>query len=99
MAQSVELPTPDFGSGHDLMVHGTEPHVGFCSDSAQSLLGICSLHLPYLLSVSKLTLTKELIEDVGLIQITGILILKDSIHQGFLKPRPPFHFSKAVVFR
>ena len=35
MAQLVKRPTLDFGSGHDLMVPGTEPHVGFCADSAE----------------------------------------------------------------
>ena len=29
VAQSVKHATLDFGSGHDLMVRGTEPHVGF----------------------------------------------------------------------
>ena len=28
MAQSVNCPTLDFGSGHDLMVHEIDPHVG-----------------------------------------------------------------------
>ena len=30
MAQSVEYPTLDFGSGHDLMVHGIKPHQALC---------------------------------------------------------------------
>ena len=32
MAQSVKHPTLDFGSGHDLMVHGTEPHIELYAD-------------------------------------------------------------------
>ena len=35
MAQSVEPLTLDFGSGHDLTVHGFEPRVGLCADSAE----------------------------------------------------------------
>ena len=38
MAQSVEHPTLDFSSSHDLAVHGIEPQV-------QSLLGTLSLPL------------------------------------------------------
>ena len=37
VAQSVERQTLDFGSGHDLMVHGIKPGL-----SARSLLGILS---------------------------------------------------------
>ena len=25
----------DFGSGHDLAVHGFEPHIGLCADSSE----------------------------------------------------------------
>ena len=35
MAQSVEHPTLDFGSGHGLMVCEFEPHVGLCADSGE----------------------------------------------------------------
>ena len=35
MAQSVEHPTHDFGSGHDLLVHGMEPHVRLRADDAE----------------------------------------------------------------
>ena len=35
MAQSVKCPTLDFGSGHDLMVHGFKPRVGLCTDSIE----------------------------------------------------------------
>ena len=31
MAQSIKRPTLVFSSGHDLMVHEIEPHVGFCT--------------------------------------------------------------------
>ena len=34
MAQSFERPTFGFGSGHDFILHGFEPHVGLCADSA-----------------------------------------------------------------
>ena len=44
-AQSVEHPTLDFGSGHDLAVGEFKPHVRLCL-TAQSLLGILSLLLP-----------------------------------------------------
>ena len=35
VAQSVEHPTVDFGSGHDLTVGEIEPHVGLCADSME----------------------------------------------------------------
>ena len=35
MAQSVERPTLDFGSGRDLTVCESEPHVGICADSEE----------------------------------------------------------------
>ena len=35
VAQSVKLPTLDFGSGHDLMVCGFELHVGLCVGSVE----------------------------------------------------------------
>ena len=35
MAQSVEHPTLDFGSGHDLTVHGIEPHIKLCTGSME----------------------------------------------------------------
>ena len=34
-AQLVKHPTLDFGSGHDLTVHGIELHVGLCDDSTE----------------------------------------------------------------
>ena len=35
MSQSVKHLTLDFGLGHDLMVHETEPHVRLCADSME----------------------------------------------------------------
>ena len=35
VAQLLEHSTLDFGSGHDLMVHGIEPHMGLCADSTE----------------------------------------------------------------
>ena len=35
MAQLVECLTLDFDPGHDLMVHGVEPHIGLCADSME----------------------------------------------------------------
>ena len=34
-AQLVKRLTLDFGSGHDLTVRETEPHIGLCVDSAE----------------------------------------------------------------
>ena len=48
-AQSVNHPISDFGSGHDLIVHGIEPHVGLCADSVESAWD----SLPPSLSLSK----------------------------------------------
>ena len=42
MAQAVKCLTLDLGSGHDLMIHGMEPHIGSVL-TARSLLGIFSL--------------------------------------------------------
>ena len=55
VAQSVEWPTLDFGSGHDLTVCEFEPHVGLCADSSEP--GACfefcvSLSLPFPCSCS-----------------------------------------------
>ena len=35
VARSVKCPTLDFGSGHDLIVRGFEPHIGLCAVSAE----------------------------------------------------------------
>ena len=53
----------DFGSGHDLMVHGFEPCIGLCTDSGQptwdSLSSSLSAHPPLMLT-SSLSLTLSL---------------------------------------
>ena len=36
MAQLVKCLTLDFGSGHDLIVHEFEPHIGLCTDSMET---------------------------------------------------------------
>ena len=46
VARSVLSPTLDFGSGHDLTVCGTEPHVGSVL-TARGLLGLLSLPHPH----------------------------------------------------
>ena len=46
MAQTVKCPTLDFGSGHDLIVRGFEPHVGLCTDSEESAWDSLSPSLP-----------------------------------------------------
>ena len=51
MAQLVKRLTLDFGSGHDLTVHGFEPRVGLCADSAEPAWESLSLSLPCLLSL------------------------------------------------
>ena len=38
VAQLVKHRTLDFGSGHDLMVHEMEPHLGLCTDSMEPAL-------------------------------------------------------------
>ena len=43
MAQSDKHPTLDFSSGHDLTVHGIEPHIGLHDDSAEPSLSAPSL--------------------------------------------------------
>ena len=53
VAQSVDHPTLDFGSGYDLTICGIEPHVGLCSMTAWRLLEILSLSaLPCMCSLS-----------------------------------------------
>ena len=47
VAQLVKCLTLDFGSGHDLTVGETEPHVGFCTDSTEPVAD--SLSAPPLL--------------------------------------------------
>ena len=45
VAHLVELLTLDFGSGHDVMVRGIEPHVGLCTDSVEPAWDSLSLSL------------------------------------------------------
>ena len=54
MAQSVEHLILDFGSGHDLVVHGFELHMGLCTDSVGPALDSLSpsLSAPPLLTIS-----------------------------------------------
>ena len=41
----LSVPTLDFGSGHDLTVHGFEPRVGPCTDSVEPAWDILSRSL------------------------------------------------------
>ena len=52
VAQSAKCPTLDFGSGPDLTVHDTEPHVGLCADSVELALDSLSLSVYLSLSLS-----------------------------------------------
>ena len=45
MAQSVERPTLDFGSGHDLVVRKFEPYFGLSTDNAEPAWDSLSLSL------------------------------------------------------
>ena len=58
MAQSVECPTLDFGSGHDLIVHGLESHLSTAL-TAWSLLRILSLSLSATLQTLFLSLSQN----------------------------------------
>ena len=57
VAQLVKCLTLGFGSGHDLMVRGTEPYVWFCTDSVElaqdSLSSSLSARPPLMLSLLK----------------------------------------------
>ena len=61
MAQPVKRPTLDFSPGHDLTVHGVEPHVGLCAAATEtawdSVSPSLSLPLTFSLSLS-LSLSK-----------------------------------------
>ena len=59
MAQSVERPTLDLGSGYDLTVHGFEPHVGLYADSVEPASDPISPSLSLSLSATSL-LTRSL---------------------------------------
>ena len=52
VAQVVECPTLGFGSGHDLMVHGVKPRIGFCPDVAETAWDSLPVSLPLLQSLS-----------------------------------------------
>ena len=54
MAQLVKYLTFDFGSGHDLVVCESEPHIGLCTDGAEYLwvLSLSLSALPCLCSLS-----------------------------------------------
>ena len=56
MVQSVEHPTLDFSSGHDLMVHETEPHFGSAVSAMPAWVSLFSLSLPLLLLMCALSL-------------------------------------------
>ena len=53
LPQQVELPSLDFGSGHDLTVCGFEPHIGLCTDSMETAWDSVSLPLSLLQPHSK----------------------------------------------
>ena len=50
VSQAGKRPTLDFGSGHDLMVHGFEPHVELCADNVKIAWDSLSPPLPLCLS-------------------------------------------------
>ena len=49
---SVRRPTLDFSSGHDLTVHGFEPYIGLCADSAEPSWDFLPLSLSASLKLS-----------------------------------------------
>ena len=84
VAQSVKCPTLAFGSGHDLMVHETEHHMGLCVDSTDTAwdslsLSLCPSHscaLP--LSQNKLKKKSKMLKETTHIIIAEILITDNS---------------------
>ena len=46
VAQSIKRPITGYGSGHDLIVHGFEPHIGLCADGVNPAWD--SFSLPFL---------------------------------------------------
>ena len=54
VAPSVKHPTLGFGSGHDLMVHEFDPHVGLHADTMEPAWNSLSLSLSLLLSAPPL---------------------------------------------
>ena len=75
MAQSVEHPTLDFGSGHDLVVSEFKALIGLCAGSAEPAWDILSLplslSLPLLcalflsLKINKINLKKKKKNESG----------------------------------
>ena len=58
MAQSTKPQTLDLGSGHDLMVCGTEPHTGLCAGGVEPAWDFLSpLSAPPPAHVHKLSLS------------------------------------------
>ena len=57
MAQSVKRPPLDFGSGHDLMIRGSEPHIVLCTDSTD-LAWVSLSALPLLVLALSLSLSE-----------------------------------------
>ena len=53
VAQSVKCPTPDFDSGHDLMVHEFGSCMGLCTDPAKPAWDSLSPPPLLMLSLSK----------------------------------------------
>ena len=51
MAQSDKHPPLDFGSGHDLTVHGFEPRVGLCANREEPSWDSLSAPPPFPLSL------------------------------------------------
>ena len=58
VVQLVQCPTLGFGSGHDLMVQGFEPHVGLRADIAEPAWDTISLLSAPLLLTLALSLSK-----------------------------------------
>ena len=52
MVQLVKQPTLGFSSGHDLTVHGFEPHVGIFTDGVELAWDLISLFPSLSLSLS-----------------------------------------------
>ena len=59
VAQLLEHLTLDFGSGHDFMVHETEPHIELCTDSVEPAWDSLSVPLPNL-CLHSLSLSKKI---------------------------------------
>ena len=90
MAQSVECPTLDVSSGHDLMVREIKPHIS-SEWTVWSLLGILSLplsaSLPLALSLSqnKETLKKNFKEIGQYLRILNMIKVKSKYSRNTCK--------------